>query len=55
MEEVTNMVKSTRTGMKYTIRRHYNCQSSWVIYLVICLACQVQYTGQTKQKMVERH
>ena len=49
------MVRSTKTGREYTIRRHYNCQSSWVIYVVTCLACQVQYIGQTKQTMVARH
>ena len=49
MEDVTDMVRSCKTGREYTIRRHYNCQSSWVIYVVTCLACKVKYTGQTKQ------
>ena len=55
MEEETTVVRSTRTGRQYTIKRHYNCQSSWVIYVVTCLACQVQYIGQTTQTMVRRH
>ena len=48
------MVKSTMTNREYNIRRHYNCQSTWVIYVVTCTACQIQYIGQTKQTMVAR-
>ena len=55
MKEVTDKVRSCNTGREYTIRRHYNCQSSWVIYCVTCLECQVQYIGQTIQTMVARH
>ena len=36
MEEVTDKVKSSKTDRGYNIRRHYNCQSSWVIYVVTC-------------------
>ena len=55
MEDVTTMVKSTRTRREYMISRNYNCQSSWIIYVVTCQACQVQYTGQTKRTMAARH
>jgi hypothetical protein len=55
MEEVTDMVKSSKTAREYNIRRHYNCQSSWVIYVVTCEVCKIQYTGQTRQTMVARH
>ena len=55
MEDVTTRVRSTMTEREYMIRRNYDCQSSWVIYVVTCLACQVQYTGQTRQTMVARH
>ena len=55
MEEMTTMVRSSRTGKEYCIRRNYTCQSSWVIYVVTCRACQVQYIGQTKQARVARH
>ena len=55
MEDVTTRVKSTRTGREYRINRNYNCQSSWIIYVVTCQACQVQYTGQTKRTMAARH
>ena len=55
MEECTTSVTSTRTAREYQIRRHYNCQSAWVVYVVTCPACNIQYIGQTTQKMVERH
>ena len=55
MEEVTDKVKSSKTDREYSIRRHYNCQSSWVIYVVTCEECNIQYTGQTRQTMVARH
>ena len=34
IEERTTMVKSTMTNREYNIRRHYNCQSTWVVYVV---------------------
>ena len=55
MKEESNTVKSSKTGREYPIKRHYNCQSSWLIYLVTCEDCQVQYIGQTIQTMVARH
>ena len=48
-------MRSTKTGREYSIKRHYNCHSTWVIYVVTCRHCQVQYTGQTTQTMVGRH
>ena len=47
--------RSNRAGREYMIRRNCDCQSSCVIYVVTCLACQVQYTGLTRQTMVTRH
>jgi hypothetical protein len=55
MKEESSTVKSSKTGREYPIKRHYNCQSSWLIYLVTCEDCQVQYIGQTIQTMVARH
>ena len=54
MEQSTTVVTSTKTGRQYSIRRHYNCHSTWVIYVVTCTDCQIQYTGQTTQTMVGR-
>ena len=44
-----------KNAREYNIGRHYNCQSSWVIYVVTCEECKIQYTGQTRQTMVARH
>ena len=55
MEDMTDKVRSCKTGREYSIRRHYDCQSSWLIYSVICTDCQVQYVGQTIQTMALRH
>ena len=55
MEEESSTVRSTRTGREYAIKRHYDCQSSWLIYVVTCVDCQVQYIGQTIQTMVAIH
>ena len=55
MGDSTAMIRSTNTGRQYSISRHYNCQSSWVIYLVTCQACNIQYIGQTTQTMAARH
>ena len=55
MDEKTTSVRITRTNREYQIKRHYNCQSSWVVYVVTCLDCQIQYIGQTIQTMTARH
>ena len=46
---------STKTQREYNIRRKYTCSSSWVIYLVTCKQCNLQYVGQTRQQMRARH
>jgi hypothetical protein len=38
---------STTTNKEYTIKGNFNCQSSYVIYLITCSECQIQYVGQT--------
>ena len=48
-------VTSTNTGREYQIKRSYTCTSSWVICLVTCTHCNIQYVGQTTQEMRQRH
>ena len=55
MEEKTTTGRSTMTAIECKITRHYSCQSSWVVYVVTCLDCQLQYFGQTFQTMAARH
>ena len=52
---VSRRFKSTFTGLSYNIRHHLNCQSCYVVYLVTCWACQVQYVGKTTEAMHKRH
>ena len=47
--------RSTFTGLTYNIRHHLTCKSSYVIYLVSCLACSAQYVGKTTETMHRRH
>ena len=47
--------RSTATRRMYTVRRPYNCLSSWVIYVVTCRQCNIQYIGQTTKEMRQRH
>ena len=44
-------------GRKYTIRRSYNCKSSWIIYIAECKSCNLRYVGQTfdQRGFVGRH
>ena len=46
---------SSLTGLTYFIRHHLTCKSSYVIYLVTCLACSAQYVGKTTEPMHKRH
>ena len=55
MEERVESFTSSNTKIEYKIRRNYTCTSSWVIYLVTCSACNIQYVGQTRQEMRQRH
>ena len=55
MEEKTNKFQSSETGREYTITRTYNCLSRWVVYVVTCTTCNIQYVGQTTQEMRKRH
>ena len=41
-------VTSTVSGAKFKIKRHITCNSSSVIYVLICARCVCQYTWQTK-------
>ena len=55
MEERVTKLSSTATRREYSISRTYNCLSSWVIYVVTCRFCHIQYTGQTTKEMRVRH
>ena len=46
---------SDKTGRKYSVKRHYTCQDSYVIYYIRCRSCRVGYVGQTKNRLSIRH
>ena len=45
------------TEKTYTIRRSYNCKSSWIIYIARCKSHSLKYVGQTfdQRGFVGRH
>ena len=53
----TQKFNDIRTGKTYTIRRKYNCKSSWVIYIARCKSHNLTYVGQTfdQRGFVGRH
>ena len=55
MEDDLKKVKITKTGREYTVKRHYTCLSTHVVYLVTCHIYSSQYVGQTTQEMRKRH
>ena len=55
MEEKATIFKSSATGRQYKITRTYDCLSRWVVYVVTCTTCNIQYVGQTTQEMRKRH
>ncbi len=50
----TSTFISTITGRKYDIKHSLNCKSKFVIYLISCTRCGVQYVGKTVQEMRKR-
>ena len=55
MEDGKTKLLSTKTKREYKIKRHYTCQSVFCIYVLTCVICKAQYTGQTTQTVQKRH
>ena len=55
MDERVKIFESSATHREYQIQRSYSCLSKWVVYVVTCRLCNIQYTGQTTQEMRKRH
>ena len=47
----TNSSTSNVTKRSYKIREHTNCKSEWIIYLLGCKKCRIQYTGKSEWPM----
>ena len=44
----TKTFKSYKTGRDYKIFHNLNCKSNYVIYLLQCCSCQIQYIGKSE-------
>ena len=47
-------INSKENGKQFNVKKHVNCQSSNLIYLITCRHCQSQYVGQTKNRLLTR-
>ena len=47
-------IKSHSTGRKYRTQTRISCKSSNLIYLIQCQLCNMQYVGQTRNKILTR-
>ena len=49
----TNTFKGWRSNRKLEIFHFVNCQSSWVIYIINCQKCDLQYIGKSESSFKE--
>ena len=54
MIESTTTYTSTTTNKRHRLKQNLNCGSSNLIYLINCKRCNIQYVGETGQKLRER-
>lgn len=47
----TKKFKSNRTNKSFNIFHKVNCKSKWVIYLMECIICRIQYVGKSEWPM----
>jgi len=52
-QQDTSFISSV-TGEEHVIRKHLDCQSTNVIYLITCTECQQQYVGETGRSLETR-
>ena len=50
----TGEIISSSTGRSYFTRKKVSCQSNNLIYNLTCTKCNIQYVGQTKNKLEDR-
>ena len=50
----TGWIRSHSTGRKYRTQTRISCMSSNLIYLIQCQLCNMQYVGQTRNKILTR-
>jgi hypothetical protein len=45
---------SSKNGLAFPIKGNFDCESSNVVYIITCKRCQIQYIGETKNKLLTR-
>jgi len=50
----TGALVSSSTGRSYYTRNRVSCQSNNLIYCLTCTKCNLQYVGQTKNRLADR-
>ena len=48
------ILRSTHNGRIFHVMKHVNCQSSYLIYVMTCVQCGIQYVRQTKNRILKR-
>ena len=47
-------IKCSYTGREYVAKHNVTCKSSNLIYCLTCKKCDIQYVGQTKNRLMDR-
>lgn len=50
----SHIIKSCSNGFSSTITQLVNCNTRFVIYLVTCISCNIQYVGRTTRRLGDR-
>ena len=50
----TTTFTSSNTGKRYNIREVLNCKMTWLIYLLTCKKCSIQYIGKSEWPFNQR-
>lgn len=47
-------VTSTSTGKSYKIQSFINCNTRYIVYVITCTICSIQYVGRTTRRLRDR-
>lgn len=48
---VGDRFSSSVSGRSYTVGKYINCNTKYVIYLITCKDCHIQYVGRTTRRL----
>jgi len=52
--DTSGEITSCTTGRTYQTKSNVTCKSNNLIYCLTCLTCNIQYVGQTKNRLMDR-